>query len=485
MTIKIINNFNILWHKRRISRRRLLTFDIFYREKVTLAKYLTSLQFLEHFNGDNKDMIKEDYKFWTKKDLISRIHELERAVGSSIEESNLKVEITKKKEKIFRFNDHPTRFIALRFAYLGWNYNGLNVQSTETPLPTVEGMILKALTTCKLIADENDLEACQFSRCGRTDKGVSALGQVISLRVRSKLLPEMQQDPANDDLELSYITMLNNLLPPDIRMYQVCLHPPEGFDARFSCKSRHYKYFFISEKESPLDIDAMKRAATMLIGTHDFRNYCRIDGSKQITNFVRHILHAEITPVRDVATGDEMYVFDLRGTAFLWHQVRCIMGILLLIGQNLERPEIMAELLNVDLYPRKPIYEMASDLPLVLYNCEFDPSIPWKLIGDFSWSANGTNLSTTRGDAYGMWYNGQIKNEMQKALKDVIYSNVIEREQSDRRTKRVRIRTGDGIGRWLGEYIPLEKRQLMDSFEVLNARWLARKTRVSSNYDQE
>ncbi|KAK9234950.1 pseudouridine synthase [Lipomyces kononenkoae] len=431
-------------------------------------------------------MPKAEYKFWTKKDLIERINELEALTGSGIEESKVASEATAtirnkgREGKEFNFKAHPTRFIALRFAYLGWNYNGLNVQAMTTPLPTVEGLILKALLTCKLIESETDLEACQFSRCGRTDKGVSALAQVISLRVRSRLTPDEQKEEVNDERELSYITMLNNLLPLDIRMYQVCLHPPDNFDARFSCVARHYKYFFVGRNRK-LDVDSMRAAAKTMLGEHDFRNFCKIDGSKQITNFNRCILHADISRVDHqvrVDGEDEVYVFDLKGTAFLWHQVRCIMGVLLLVGQGLEKSDIVEKLLDVRQCPRKPIYDMASETPLVLYNCEFGADVKWKGLSDFQSSASGTAISSARGVANALWYDGLVKNEMQFAMRQVIESAAAE-SRSDPNASRTKVQLGDGMGRWLSEYVPLQKRPVMDSFEILNERWLQRKTKAA------
>ncbi|KAK9494648.1 pseudouridine synthase [Lipomyces doorenjongii] len=458
------------------------------RRKTTLTQFWQNQKKSSVRNGaleEDEIMPKEDYKFWTKKDLIERISELEALTGSGIEESRVALATTAairkkgREGKEFKFKEHPTRFIGLRFTYLGWNYNGLNVQAVPTPLPTVEGLILKALVTCKLIESETDLEACQFSRCGRTDKGVSALAQVISLRVRSRLTPEEQKDEANDERELSYITMLNNLLPLDIRVYQVCLHPPDNFDARFSCVARHYKYIFVSRNRD-LDVDSMRTAAKMMLGAHDFRNFCKIDGSKQITNFNRCILHADITLVNHQFRGDgddEVYMFDLKGTAFLWHQVRCIMGVLLLVGQGLEKPDIVEKLLDVKQYPCKPIYDMASDTPLVLYNCEFGDDVKWKGLSDFKSSAAGTAISSSRGVAYALWYDGLVKNELQFAMRNVIES-AAEESRYDPNASRTKVQTGDGMGRWLSEYVPLQKRPVMDSFEVLNERWLQRKTKA-------
>jgi tRNA pseudouridine38/39 synthase len=66
-----------------------------------------------------------------------------------------------------------------------------------------------------------------------------------------------------------------------------------------------------------------------------------------------------------------MYAMTIKGTAFLWHQVRCMAAILFLIGQRLEKPEVIDDLLDVQRNPQKPNYPMASEIPLVLWKCDY------------------------------------------------------------------------------------------------------------------
>ncbi|KAF8571082.1 hypothetical protein P879_03816 [Paragonimus westermani] len=89
-----------------------------------------------------------------------------------------------KKKRHFPFQQYKMRHIALQFAYLGWNYSGLALQGSAQPVTIME-KLLDALEKCKLIEDR---ESLNFTVCGRTDKGVSALGQVVSVVVRSALL---------------------------------------------------------------------------------------------------------------------------------------------------------------------------------------------------------------------------------------------------------------------------------------------------------
>lgn len=77
------------------------------------------------------------------------------------------------KERPFDFSVHPRRHVALRLAYLGWEYKGFAVQ--ENTDNTVEARLFEALLKTKLIQDR---QSSSYHRCGRTDKGVSAFSQV-------------------------------------------------------------------------------------------------------------------------------------------------------------------------------------------------------------------------------------------------------------------------------------------------------------------
>ncbi|GMM37019.1 pseudouridine synthase [Saccharomycopsis crataegensis] len=386
-------------------------------------------------------MDKNDYHAWDKQKLIERIQQLESSITA-------KQQQTKQPKKEFDFSKHHTRFIALKFSYLGWNYNGLAYQTHETELPTVEETVLKALEKCKLIPSMNPNDF-KFSRCGRTDKGVSAMNQVISLNVRSNLSSEEQKDPANDFKELNYIQTLNKLVPHDIRFKAVCLRPPKDFDARFSCQYRHYRYFF---HKDDLDIELMRLAAKKYEGEHDFRNFCKIDGSKQIHNHVRTMLSSDI-----VAYNEEFYYFDLQGRAFLWHQVRCMVAILFLVGSKLEKPEIIDWLFDVTNNPRRPVYDMANDLPLVLYDCKYKNDVEW------------TTMQTQDRFAYAQWLESNLKHNISSVFYDYFLSVPA---VADSRTV---VNVGDGKRKPVGKYIELKNRQKLETVEAQNAKFKKRK----------
>jgi tRNA pseudouridine38/39 synthase len=134
--------------------------------------------------------------------------------------------------------------------------------------------------------------------------------------------------------------------------------------------------------DGSLDIGAMRDAAGRLVGAHDFRNLCKMDVDA-VCNFVRHIYTFTIDP-EDGPGGQEqqlpataagagrLWAFHVTGSAFLWHQVRCMAAVLLLIGRRLEAPSVMDALLDVTAMPGKPAYDMAPEEPLVLCACGYD-----------------------------------------------------------------------------------------------------------------
>ncbi|KAF8130285.1 pseudouridine synthase [Boletus edulis] len=257
-----------------------------------------------------------NYDTWSKQDLIARLTDLEqRAKGSPHHHPRPKRAISPGTGRPFHFKDHPVRKIAVKFCYSGWEYNGLAYQIDPTPLPTVEEVLFRAFAKTRLVDAEAGLDGCGWERCGRTDVGVSAAGQVVSLWVRSALpvdstkppsepnvelasdlaptaaletvpdatpdtdsdLPSFDLDddpPSNSSVppsrtqELHYVSILNCILPPTIRVLAWSPVSPD-FSARHNCQHRHYKYFFTAHH---LDITLMQRAATTLVPPWRFAN---------------------------------------------------------------------------------------------------------------------------------------------------------------------------------------------------------------------
>ena len=575
------------------------------------------------------------YDVWTQEQLIARIQELEQQVGNNVKIATTNIselnsatfpsfpipspvadskstpfrKAAKASPKAFNASKYTTRLVALKFAYLGQKYNGFeHHKNNSTPLPTIEEEVWKALVKTRLInpipttGDDTDYnridrktfvawdregadvnwDGCEYSKCGRTDRGVSAFGQVIGVRVRSSRPPPKAPSPQPpedeeetqkserflvdtdsesdtapqhfNDLtdELPYIQLLNRVLPPDIRIYAWCPNPPPNFNARFSCKERRYKYFFTNPCFAPvpgssglynaesntmrggwLDIDAMKQGCKELVGLHDFRNFCKIDASKQLTNFKRRIFHADIEEVSPLSIPNflshsalsspnsaspqpKMYAFTLHGSAFLWHQVRSIVAILFVIGQRLEAPSIIPQLLDISANPTRPKYEMASDAPLVLWDCIFpaeeevqsseerehgyEDRLEWIYVGDEGGvepkskgtAKGGGPSSIGRGkwgrggvidDVWEVWRGNKIDETLSALLLDKIAEHgksTLDNEGFEEYGIGIpkggpRIFDGGNIGRAKGNYIPVLQRERQEPVEVVNERYAKRK----------
>ncbi|CAK9007653.1 Putative tRNA pseudouridine synthase C25B8.05 [Durusdinium trenchii] len=258
----------------------------------------------------------------------------------------------KKGQRDFDWSKATFQHFVLKMAYVGTNYHG-NAWQDPKICPTVEAALFEALMKTRLIQDRT---SCNFSRCGRTDKGVHAAGNYIALKLRLK--------PGDEDFD--YPGMLNAVLPMDVRIL-ACARAPETFDARFSCLYRAYQYYFPYAGE---DLDRMRRAAEHFVGEHDFRNFCKMD-IENVSNYRRKVLSVSVRP-----SGAAVAMFAVTGMAFLWHQVRCMAAVLLLIGAGLEEVEVVKELLDVEKWPRKPLYEPADESGLVLRDCGF-PDVPF------------------------------------------------------------------------------------------------------------
>lgn len=527
-----------------------------------------------------------NYNSWTKTGLIQRLKELEQELktrpeapkaASSIPENESqnatavevnepsgavkKTKAPKGKRKMDP-SKYSSRFIALKLAYLGKNYGGFEFQAMGNQ-PSIEEELWNALTKACLIFPEDErivqFDCCEYSKCGRTDRGVSAFGQVIGLRVRSnRPLPkkraktndsadvvmaeaapqeeeqveaEEEDERPFDDIkdELCYPRILNRLLPDDIRILAWCPSPPPDFSARFSCRERQYRYFFTQPAFAPeptsqdvsrgsaalktgwLDIDAMRDAAKRYEGEHDFRNFCKIDPAKQITNFRRRIFESDIVEVKDAsgvlpyvqqqgfssATHEnsgpfpKVYYFHVRGSAFLWHQIRHMVAILFLVGQDLESPAVVSALLDTAKNPSRPSYVMADEVPLVLWDCIFpdlsqndftaadaptrrEDSMDWIYVGE-EYAPNKFGQFGVMDSLWQTWRGHKMDELLSAQLLQLISGQGKHSSSGHKANASARVFEGGNSGRLGGKYVPVMKKDLLQSPEEQNDRYAKRK----------
>jgi len=320
-----------------------------------------------------------DFTSMTREQLIERIVFLEEKLKRVNEPQPKKLKVYKT-GRPFDFNRFKQRHIALKILYLGWDFSGFVVQDNSTGNSvgnSVEDHLFKALVTTRLIESR---QKSNYNRSGRTDIGVSAFSQVISISVRSKSL--VGQEMCDPEDELNYPFLLNRALPPGIQC--ICWSPAkkDSFSARFDCISRTYRYYF---PRSSLNIDLMRSSAKYFEGEHNFKNLCKEDHTKNIQKTtVKKVLKTNIFPVDQVMepSPQDMMVFEITSHGFLWHQIRCIMSILFLVGEGKESPEITRRLVDTNEFKEKPQYQLASGLALNLFNCDFSSDDIGKWIGD-------------------------------------------------------------------------------------------------------
>lgn len=175
---------------------------------------------------------------------------------------------------------------------------------------------------------------------GRTDAGVHALGQVVSVVVTNRLPPGV------------LVRALNVRLPGDVRVVAVEEAPP-GFDARRHARTKHYRYTIaLGADPGPfvrrvvwhlpgrLDVPAMSRAAALLAGQHDFAAF-QASGGDVLTS-ERQLLESRVVE----EPGCPHYVrYEVTGTGFLRHMVRNIVGTLVDVGRHRWPAEHMTDIL--------------------------------------------------------------------------------------------------------------------------------------------
>lgn len=220
------------------------------------------------------------------------------------------------------------RRIRLTISYDGTNYVGWQLQPNGT---AIEEVLNKALS--KLLKEE-----IQVIGASRTDSGVHADGNICVFDTESRI-------PAD-----KFRFALNEFLPQDIVVQDsdevpLTFHPRKvnsrkTYEYRILNrklplpKERNYSYFYYYD----LDVEKMQRAASVLVGEHDFKSFCSIRTDVEET--VRRIYECTVRKEGDVIT------IRISGNGFLYNMVRIIVGTLVKIGCGMIPEESMKEILE-------------------------------------------------------------------------------------------------------------------------------------------
>ncbi len=212
-------------------------------------------------------------------------------------------------------------------AYDGTDYGGFQRQRNA---PTIQAELESALR-------EITGHPTRILAAGRTDAGVHAIGQVIAFDVAWRHGPEALQ------------RALNARLPRSIAVREVAVASPT-FHPRYDARRRAYRYTIYRDAvrhplreryalhvAKPLDLEAMREAAALLLGEHDFHAF---GSPPQGEKSVRTLFRA------DWLEAESWLHFEIEANAFLYRMVRMIVGTLLRVGEGRLSAEAVAEILR-------------------------------------------------------------------------------------------------------------------------------------------
>ncbi len=232
------------------------------------------------------------------------------------------------------------RNIKLTIAYDGTDFKGWQIQPGQE---TVQGALAG-------VAEKLTQSSVTIYGAGRTDAGVHADGQVANFKTESALSAE------------NFQRAFNALLPPSIRVI-ACEEVELDFHARWSALAKTYRYRifrgrivppylyrYVQHNDYPLDFAAMAEAARRFEGEHDFTSFSASTDSEEdddrepiVTRRIyrSELLRAELPPERpgNSSSGDEEWVYIVRGKSFLRYMVRKMVGTLVDVGRGKLRPE--------------------------------------------------------------------------------------------------------------------------------------------------
>lgn len=218
-----------------------------------------------------------------------------------------------------------SKFI-IEISYDGSKYEGLQKLKKGN---TIQGELEKAL-------ERLEKKPVKVISAGRTDKGVHALGQVCSFDLKRDITPYKLKG------------YLNRSTSPYLYIKSCEITTDDDFHARFSVKSKTYMYKILVGPYDPikkdyvynynkdLNIDLMKKASKLLIGTHNFKAF--IIG--------KHKTYSTNLEKIDISKKDDIIYLRIKGDHFYTYMIRNIVKVLILIGNKTlksEDVEVMLE----------------------------------------------------------------------------------------------------------------------------------------------
>ncbi|XP_069476169.1 pseudouridylate synthase 1 homolog [Ambystoma mexicanum] len=260
----------------------------------------------------------------------------------------------------------PKRKVALLVSYSGKGYHGMQRNVGSSQFKTIEDELVQALVRSGCIPENHgdDMKKMSFQRCARTDKGVSAAGQIVSLKVW-----------LIDDL----VEKINTHLPSSIRILGL-KRVTGGFNSKNNCDARTYFYmmptFAFAHKDqelqdesyrmSPETLEQVNQLLASYKGTHNFHNFTSQKAARD-PSAKRYIMDmfCEEPFVRE---GSEFAVIKVKGQSFMLHQIRKMIGLMVAVVKGYASPDILERSWGIE----KVDIPKAPGLGLVLEQVHFE-----------------------------------------------------------------------------------------------------------------
>ncbi|KZT10155.1 tRNA pseudouridine synthase [Laetiporus sulphureus 93-53] len=311
----------------------------------------------------------------------------------------------------------PKRHCALLIGFCGSGFNGMQIQP-DPKLRTIEGVLFDTLVKVGAVSQDNadNSGKVKLGRAARTDAGVHAAGNVVSMMLITAI-PNL-------------VARMNEELPPEIRLWNI-LRVQKSFDARSTCDSRKYTYFFPSYlmipskpgsslhqtlqqngteqaphpfwtdskaettvkddlrrkrvyRMPPELVERLRVAAKKFEKSHNFHNFT-VRRDFRDRSCMRHILSVQVAD--PVVYGDTEWVSVLfHGQSFMLHQIRKMMSALVLASRTGSPPQIIEELYGPRMVfmPKMPALGLLLEYPIfdtytkkiAIANAKYQPADP-------------------------------------------------------------------------------------------------------------
>ncbi|KAJ2728674.1 tRNA pseudouridine synthase 1 [Coemansia sp. D1744] len=281
----------------------------------------------------------------------------------------------------------PKRKVALLIGFCGTGYQGMQVNPNAV---TIESELFKALCAAGAVSAENavDQSKVQLQRAARTDKGVHAAGQVVSLKMiieDAKIIEKINQHLPAQIRAWDYVKVVrsfNSKTMCDSRIYEYMLPtyvfmPPSpeyaqiaqnvAFDERCVPDTTDEDMKAKREFRAPAELlEYVRNAFQTYVGSHDFRNFTVTKGCT--ANNSRRYIHSFTVSDPMIIQGGEWLSLKVKGQSFMLHQIRKMVGLIIMMA----RSDIPLRLIDVMFSSARVNVPKAPGLGLLLECPVFD-----------------------------------------------------------------------------------------------------------------